>query len=454
MTQLSKKTYISGTCSLVSLGCPKNLVDSEQMIGLLSLEGYRFVADVEGAEIVIVNTCGFIDVAREESFEVIDQMLVLKQAGLVGRVIVAGCLAERDGAKLRDARPEIDQVLGVFARDEITTIAKLDTASQRTLLRPQPDDALVDDNRVALTPGHLAYLKIAEGCDRSCAFCSIPSIRGRYSSKPMDVVVAEAQRLAHGGVRELILIAQDTSYYGHDLYGRPMLAELLRRLDRIESLDWIRVMYLYPNTLTDELIDVVGSGKRILPYLDIPLQHINNDVLRRMRRGIDRAKTVDLLGRLRDRIDGLVLRTTLMTGFPGESEAQFRELLDFVNEVRFERLGVFAYREEPGTSSMELDGHLPMDVREARRDALLGAQQPISTAFNEMRVGRRLEILLDSDIVGESNAHIGRSMADAPEVDGVVYVTGEGLGVGQMVGCEIVAAQQYDLIAVAVEPPS
>ncbi|MEA1951461.1 MAG: 30S ribosomal protein S12 methylthiotransferase RimO, partial [Planctomycetota bacterium] len=384
---------------------------------------------------------------------VIDQMLALKHTGLVGRVIVAGCLAERDGAKLLDARPEIDHVLGVFARDEITTIAKLEASGQPVLLRPQPNDALLDDNRMALTPGHLAYLKIAEGCDRSCAFCSIPSIRGRYSSKPMDVVVAEARRLARGGVRELIVIAQDTSYYGHDLHGRPMLAELLRRLDRIEDVDWIRVMYLYPNMLSDELIDVVAGGERILPYLDIPLQHINAEVLRRMRRGIDRAKTEDLLTRLRDRIEGLVLRTTLMTGFPGETEAQFQELLDFVAEVHFERLGAFAYREEAGTPSMGLDGCMPIEVREARREALLAAQQPISAEFNQVRVGRRLEILLDSDIVGENNAHIGRSAADAPEVDGVVYVTGEGLRPGQMVGCEVVAAQQYDLIAVAIEPP-
>ncbi len=427
------------------------------MLGQLSLAGYRFVNDPAGAEIVIVNTCGFIDVAREESFDVIDQILALKQAGLVGQVIVAGCLAQRDGAELLAARPEIDRVLGVFARDEITSIATPDATTQQTarraLLSPQPDDALIDNNRLALTPAHLAYLKIAEGCDRSCAFCSIPSIRGRYASKPIDTVVDEARRLAEGGVRELILIAQDTSYYGHDLHGRPMLAELLRRLDRIESVNWIRLMYLYPNTLTDELIDVVGGGQRILPYLDIPLQHINDEVLRRMKRGIDRTKTEDLLAKLRDRIDGLILRTTLMTGFPGETEAQFNELLDFVNKVRFERLGVFAYRQEPGTSSMDLDGHLPEEVREARRDAILAAQQPISTTFNQSQVGRRLEILLDSDIVGESNAHIGRTVADAPEVDGVVYVTGEGLSPGQMVACEIVAAQEYDLIAAAVEPP-
>ena len=458
----SKKSPQAGTCSLICLGCPKNLVDAEQMLGRLCLDGYRFVNEPRGAEIVIVNTCGFIGDAREESLEVIDQVLALKKAGEVGGLIVAGCLAERLGAKLLQSRPEIDQVVGVFARDEIGSAAKqirdFDrarkplAASQLTWLHPQPDEALLDKNRLPLTPKHLAYLKIAEGCDRGCSFCSIPRMRGRYASKPMDEVVEEARRLAAGGVRELILIAQDTSYYGHDLYGRPKLAELLRRLDRIESLDWIRLMYLYPNTLSDELIDVVAGVERILPYLDVPLQHINDEVLSRMKRGITRRRSEDLIGRLRERIDGVVLRTTLMTGFPGESESQFQELLDFVNEVRFERLGVFAYCDEPDTASIELDGRLPIDVRQARREALLAAQQPISAAYNQSQIGRTLEILLDRDIPGEKNAYIGRGRADAPEVDGLVYVTAEGVDVGCMVDCEIVAAREYDLIAAAVGP--
>lgn len=436
------------------------------MLGRLSLDGYRFVSEPRGAEIVIVNTCGFIDAAREESMQVIDQVLALKKAGEVGGLIVAGCLAERLGAELLESRPEIDQVVGVFARDKIGLAAKQISdfdctakplaASQRTRLRKQPEGsllnqrALLDKNRLPLTPKHMAYLKIAEGCDRGCSFCSIPRMRGRYASKPMDEVVEEARRLADGGVRELVLIAQDTSYYGHDLYGQPKLAELLRRLDRIESLDWIRLMYLYPNTLSDELIDVVAGGERVLPYLDVPLQHINDEVLHRMKRGITRRRSEDLIARLRERIDGLVLRTTLMTGFPGESESQFQELLDFVNEVRFERLGVFAYCDEPDTASMELDGRLPVEVRQARRDALLAAQQPISAAYNQSQIGRTLEILLDRDIPGEENTYIGRGVADAPEVDGLVYVTAEGVDVGRMVDCEIVAAREYDLIAAAV----
>ncbi len=461
MRKSSKKTPKAGTCSLICLGCPKNLVDAEQILGRLCLDGYRFVREPRGAELVIVNTCGFIDAAREESFEVIDQMLALKKAGLVGGVIVAGCLAERLGSELLKLRPEIDQVVGVFARDEISTAAKnirvdenkpLD-ASQRLLLLAQPDRVLNDNHRMALLPKHTAYLKIAEGCDRACSFCSIPKIRGRYASKPLEEAVAEAERLAADGVRELVLIAQDTSYYGRDLYGQPKLAELLRRLDRVESLDWIRLMYLYPNTLTDELIDVVAGGGKILPYMDIPLQHINDEVLAGMRRGITRAASMELLGKLRERIGGLVLRTTLMTGFPGETDSQFQELLDFVGEVRFERLGVFAYCDEPDTASYDLDGRLPLEVRQARRDAVLAAQQPISAAFNRGKIGQKMEILLDRDIAGEKNAYIGRGAADAPEVDGLVYVTGEGIGVGQIVECEIVASQEYDLIAAAVGPP-
>lgn len=461
MRKTSNKIPAPGTCSLICLGCPKNLVDAEQILGRLCLEGYRFVSEPRGAELVIVNTCGFIDAAREESFEVIDQMLALKKAGLVGRVIVAGCLAERLGSELLNSRPEIDRVVGVFARDEIAQTAKNICSggdkppadSQLVLLTPQPEQALSDNHRLSLLPRHTAYLKIAEGCDRSCAFCSIPKMRGRYSSKPLEEVVAEAQQLAASGVRELVLIAQDTSYYGRDLYGRPQLAELLRRLVQVDSLDWIRIMYLYPNTLTDELIDVVAAGGKILPYLDIPLQHINDDVLARMKRGITGTRCRELLDKLRQRIAGLVLRTTLMTGFPGESESQFEELLDFVGEVRFERLGVFAYCDEPDTASFDLDGRLPVEVREARRDAILAAQQPISAAFNQAKVGARMDILLDRDIPGEKNAYIGRGVADAPEVDGLVYVTGRGIAAGQFVECEIVAAQEYDLIAAAVGEP-
>jgi len=441
---MTKATY-----ALLSLGCPKNLVDSECMAGLLGLEGYRLVADPAGADFVVINTCGFIGDARKESYGAIDEMLKLKKRGLLRGVIVAGCLAERDRQHLLKRYPQVDQLIGVFARDEIAAAAGrllAGPAGQQMHFRPAPGCALPDANRLRLTPRHLAFLKIAEGCNRLCSFCTIPRMRGPYVSKPIEQVLAEAEQLAADGVRELILIAQDTSFYGIDLYGRPRLAELLRRLDRLRSLAWIRVMYLYPMFISDELIDVLASAEKIVPYLDLPLQHINDAVLRQMRRGIDRAETERLIDRLRQRVAGLVLRTTLLVGFPGETDEQFDELLQFVRQRRFERLGAFCYSREPGTVAETLDGQVSEPVKQSRRDRLLAAQQQLAFAYNQQQVGRQTDVLIDRRIPDEPNAYLGRTYADAPEIDGVVYVTGENLSAGQIVPCEIVAAWGYDLI--------
>jgi len=308
---------------------------------------------------------------------------------------------------------------------------------------------LPDHGRRRITLPHVAYLKIAEGCNRSCSFCSIPRMRGPYASKPIEQVLAEAEELAADGVLELVLVAQDTTFYGLDVDGRPRLAELLRRLEKIRKLDWIRLMYLYPMHVTDELIETIADGEKILPYLDIPLQHISDEVLRRMRRGIGRKETDNLLDHLRGRIDSLVLRTTLMTGFPGETEEQFEELLEFVRRRRFERLGVFAFRDEPGTPSAELDGYIPKDVRTARRDRLMAAQQEIAFEWNAAQVGKRMDAIIDRRVPGQRHAFVGRGYADAPEVDGRVYVTGQRLAPGKIVSCEVVASKGYDLIAVA-----
>jgi ribosomal protein S12 methylthiotransferase len=441
-----------GTYALVSLGCPKNLVDSERMAGLLRQDGYRLVERPEGADFVVVNTCGFIGDARQESLQVIREMLELKQQGRLGGVIVAGCLAERDRETMLQVCPQIDQLVGVFARDDIAAATRrlfLDSDGQRTLFRPAPSRPLADGNRLRLTPRHLAFLKIAEGCDRSCTFCTIPRLRGPYASKPIEQVVAEAEELAADGARELVLVAQDTSLYGRDLYGEPRLAGLLTRLEAVDGLAWIRLMYLYPMHITEELIDVLASAGKILPYVDLPLQHVNDEILRRMRRGLSRAETQRLLDRLRARIDSLVLRTTLMVGFPGETERQFRELLRFVRQQRFERLGVFAYCAEPGTPAAELECHVSEAVKQRRRGRLLAAQQEITFAWNASQVGRRMDVLIDRDIPGDKDAYLGRTYADAPQVDGAVYVTGEGLGPGRIVPCEIVASRGYDLIAAA-----
>lgn len=453
MSQNAVEPRYRGTYALVSLGCPKNLVDSERMAGLLRLEGFRLVREPAGADFVVVNTCGFIDDARTESVDVIREMLDLKQEGSVRGVIVAGCLVERDREALLEACPGIDQLVGVFARDEIVAAAERllgGLVEQRTVFRPAPSRPLPDTDRLRITPRHLAFLKISEGCNRACSFCTIPQIRGPYASKTIDQVVAEAEQLAADGARELVVIAQDTSFYGIDLYGEPRLADLLVRLEQIDRLTWIRLMYLYPMHITDELIEVVASGGKVLPYLDLPLQHINDTVLRRMQRRVNRKQTERLLDRLRERIDRLVLRTTLIAGFPGETEEQFEELLALVRRQRFERLGVFAYRDEPGTPAFELDGKVPEKIVQARRNRLLAAQQEIAFAFNAAQVGRRLNVLLDGAVAGQNDAYIGRSYADAPEVDGIVYVTGRDLAPGQIVACEVVAVEGYDLIGAAV----
>ena len=387
------------------------------MAGLLERDGYRMVSQPDGAEVVVVNTCGFIGDARAESYDAIEEMLRLKQRGRVRRVIVAGCLAERDKARLLEKYPEIDRLIGVFARDEIAVAAgRLDRGAsqdQRAVFRPAPSRPLPDLGRRRITLRHLAYLKIAEGCNRLCSFCSIPQMRGPYASKPIEQVVAEAEELAADGVRELILVAQDTTFYGLDIYGQPRLAELLRRLDQVEGLAWIRLMYLYPMHVTDELVETIATSKKVLPYLDLPLQHINDEVLQRMRRRVGRQETEQLLDRLRQRIGGLVLRTTLMTGFPGETEEQFEELLDFVRRRRFERLGVFAFCSEPGTPAAELDGHLPEEVEQSRRDRLMAAQQEIAFAWNAAQVGRRLDVIIDAPVSGEP-MHMSAAVTPTP----------------------------------------
>jgi ribosomal protein S12 methylthiotransferase len=340
--------------------------------------------------------------------------------------------------------------VGVFGREEIVQVAGRLSAPQpgeRGLFPPPAKKALPDGNRLRITLPHLAFLKIAEGCDRLCTFCSIPNMRGQYVSKPVEQVVEEAEQLAADGVRELILVAQDTTFYGIDLYGRPELARLLSRLEQVAGIQWIRLMYLYPMHLTDELVEVLSAGRKILRYLDLPLQHINDKILRRMKRQISREETERLLDRLRDRISGLVLRSTMIVGFPGETEAQFEELLQFVVRRRFERLGVFAYSREPDTPAARLPDHVPPEVASRRREQLLAAQQEIAFAWNHSQVGKRMDVLVDRCIAGEKDAFVGRSYADAPEVDGVVYVSGEGLRPGQIVPCEVVAARDYDLIA-------
>jgi ribosomal protein S12 methylthiotransferase len=448
---------VKGTFSFISLGCPKNLVDSERMLGLLAQDGYVLVPDAERADLVIVNTCGFIDAARQESLGVIREMIDRKKAGAIKGIVVAGCLAERQKDMLLEEVPGVDQVVGVFGREEIARIADRimgDLHEQRTLFRPAPVQAQDDRARLRITPRHLAFLKVSEGCDRLCTFCAIPYMRGPHVTKPIEKVVEEARELAADGVRELNLVAQDMTYYGVDLYGRPRLAELLRELDLVEGIDWIRVLYNYPNYFTDELYEVLGSARKVIAYLDMPLQHINDRMLKVMNRRHTRAETEAIVGRLRAVIPGLVLRTTFIVGFPGETVGEFEELLAYVKETRFERLGVFPYSFEPDTPAARLPGHLADEVKTERRDRLMEAQQPIAFGFNESLVGRTLDALIDGPAPDRGkHVWVGRTIADAPDVDGVTYVSGAHLEPGDMVACTIVGADGYDTIARAAAMP-
>jgi ribosomal protein S12 methylthiotransferase len=451
-------TTPKGTYAFVSLGCPKNLVDSERMLGKLAQDGYALTPDADGADVVVVNTCGFIEPARQESLGVIREMLELKKQGRVGAVVVAGCLAERKKDDLLKEVPLVDHIVGVFGREEIAQVlnqvqssSRLNGQQQRSLFRPAPVRAQEDTARLRITPRHYAYLKISEGCDRLCTFCAIPGMRGKHVTKPIEEVLKEARELVADGVRELILVAQDTTYYGMDLYGRVRLAELLRELDKLDGLDWIRVLYAYPINFTDEVIDTLAGANKIVPYLDLPLQHINDRMLKRMQRRVNRQETEKLLGRLRQAIPGLALRTTFIVGFPGETDAEFDELLAFVREAKFERVGVFPYSYEPDTPATRLDGHLGEDIKTERRNRLMEAQQEVAFAWTKRQVGRELEVMVDGPDPEIPNHALARSHADAPEIDAAVRVKGKNLHPGDLIRVKITAADGYDLVARALK---
>jgi len=456
-----------GNYAFVSLGCPKNLVDSERMLGKLAQEGYALQPDADGADVVVINTCGFIEPARQESLAVIREMLALKEQGRVGAVVVTGCLAERQRDLLLEQVPGVDQIVGVFGREEITHVItnvhyaaaqvnsptpNFSNFSSLDLFPPPPVRALEDTARLRITPRHYAYLKISEGCDRLCTYCAIPKMRGKHVTKPIEEVIREANELANDGVRELILVAQDTTYYGLDLYGRTRLADLLRELDRVDGLEWIRILYAYPEHISEELLDTLAGAQKIIPYLDLPLQHINDRVLKRMIRRVDRAATEKLLHHLRAQWPDLALRTTFIVGFPGETDAEFEELRQFVADFRFERLGVFPYSLEPGTPAEKLDGHLPEDVKAARVAALMEVQQQVAFGWAAAQVGKELPVIIDGPDPEFANHARGRTTADSPEIDCTVRVKGKNLRPGDFVPVKVTAADGYDLVGRAVGP--
>jgi ribosomal protein S12 methylthiotransferase len=414
------------------------------------------VAEPAGADFVVVNTCGFIEQAREESYTAIHEMVELKQRGQLRGIIVSGCLAERQKEQLLIDCPDIDQLVGVFGREEITKVADRlvgNLAEQRSVFRPAPIRALADTQRLRITPAHFAYLKISEGCDRLCTFCAIPKMRGKHATKPIEEVIHEARELAATGVRELIVVAQDTPYYGMDLYGEPRLAELLAELETVKGIEWIRLMYFYPMFVTERVVDQIAASKKILPYLDMPLQHINDTMLKRMSRRVTRCETETLLDRLRERIPNLVLRTTFITGFPGETDEQFAELVDFVERQRFERMGGFTYSFEPDTPAATLPDHVPENVKEERRDHLMQVQQQNSFRWNEEKIGSELDMIVDRpapDAPATGGVWVARTFADAPDVDAVVWLTAADTQPGEIVSAEVVATHGYDLVAASV----
>ena len=448
----------------VSLGCDKNLVDSEKMLGLLNEAGYRVAQEESEADAIVVNTCCFIHDAKEESVETILEMAEWKKKGRLKALIVTGCMAQRYQDEIQQEIPEVDAVIGTTGYTEIVPI--LDEilaeaeASQKEAAVEEPKEksfvnccpsidllpASLADKRVVTTGGYTAYLKIAEGCNKRCTYCIIPYIRGHYRSFPMEDLLEEARKLAEGGVKELILIAQETTVYGMDCYGRKALPELLTKLCEIEGIEWIRILYCYPEEITDELIAVMKKEKKICHYLDIPIQHSEDTILKRMGRRTNRAELVSLVEKLRKEIPDIVLRTTLITGFPGETEEEFKNMVDFVDSMEFDRLGVFPYSAEEGTKAAEMDGQITEEVKESRRDEIMALQQEISADKAASRIDDEMSVLIEGYLY-EDDIYIGRNYMDAPKVDGNVFVRAEEeLISGDIVPVRITGANEYDLM--------
>ena len=418
---------------IVSLGCPKNLVDSETMLGLIHEENYEITNDPSEAEIIIVNTCGFIESAKEESIDTILQMAEYKKSGSCKYIIVTGCLSQRYAEELFSELPEADAIAGVEVYDEIGSIIKRVMNGERFIMleRSKPDVIYTSKEtflpRILTTPSYTAYLKIAEGCDNCCSYCAIPKIRGPYRSKPMEQVLKEAKALADNGVKELIVVAQDTTRYGEDLPGgKLLLADLLKELNKIESLKWIRVMYCYPNNFTDELIETFASLDKVCKYVDLPLQHASNRLLASMNRYDTREEVETLLAKLRKRIPGIVIRTTFIVGFPGETDDDFEELKEFVEQQRFENAGVFAYSQEEGTVAGAMPNQIPDEIKQERYHELMALQAQISEEIHKDTEGQTLEVLVEGIEEDGSGLHYGRSYREAPDIDGLVFIENPG----------------------------
>lgn len=433
----------------VSLGCDKNLVDSEHMLGMLCDNGFTVTDDENEADVIVVNTCCFIHDAKEESIENIIEMSKLKEVGNLKALVVTGCLAQRYKDEIQKEIPEVDAVIGTTAYDDIVNIVK-EILEDKKVVNSYKDISYLTpntSNRVITTGGYTSYLKIAEGCNKNCTYCIIPKLRGKFRSVPMEQLLEEARYLADKGVKELILVAQETTLYGVDIYGEKKLPELLRELCRIDGFEWIRILYTYPEEITDELIQVIKEEDKICKYIDMPIQHASDNILKKMGRRTNRADLIEIIRKLRSEIDDIVIRTTLITGFPGETEEDFEQLLDFVYDMSFERLGVFTYSAEEGTKAAEMDNQIDEDIKEARRNAVMEMQQDITFDYMASLVGNITKVLIEGYMV-DDDVYVGRTYMDAPNIDGLVFVnSNKQLMSGDIILAEITNSDGYDLIA-------
>lgn len=431
----------------VSLGCDKNLADTESMLGLLASRGYEMTDDEAEADVIVINTCCFIHDAMEESIQNILDMAEYRKSGQAKALIVTGCLAQRYRQEILDEIPEVDEVLGTTAFDRILDAVDAALSGERGVMLADPDALpLPETKRLVTTGGHYAYLKIAEGCDKHCTYCIIPSLRGRFRSVPMERLIKEAQELADQGVKELILVAQETTLYGKDLYGEKSLHILLKKLCEISGIRWIRILYCYPEEITDDLIRVMKEEPKICHYLDIPIQHASDGILKRMGRRTSKQELIDIVGRLRKEIPDICLRTTLITGFPGETQAQHEELMQFVDEMEFDRLGVFTYSPEEGTPAAAMPDQIAEEVKEERQAELMELQQEIAFDAAEDMKGREVLVMIEGKVADE-NAYVGRTYKDAPNVDGLIFInTDEELVSGDFARVKVTGALDYDLI--------
>nr|WP_297129638.1 30S ribosomal protein S12 methylthiotransferase RimO [uncultured Eubacterium sp.] len=429
---------------MISLGCPKNQVDGEALLAKLAHAGYQIVNEIENSDVMIVNTCGFIEDAKREAIDTILEVAQYKEAGLISAIVVTGCLAERYQDEILKEMPEVDAVIGIGANSDIVKVCDKALCGIKTSNYPNKCYLPLDDERVLSTPPHWAYLKIAEGCDNRCAYCAIPGIRGSFRSRTIESVVDEAKNLVNRGVKEIILVAQDTTKYGQDLYGEYSLDKLLKELVKIDGLEWIRLFYCYPQRITDSLIDVIAKEDKVCKYIDIPLQHSDATVLKNMNRVGDGNDYRVLLNKMRKAIPGLALRTTFMVGFPGETDEQFENLCDFVKDMKFDKMGCFTFSPEEDTPAFDMKNQIDEDVKKRRQEVLMNAQFFITEASNKSRVSNVYKVIVDSFADGK---YTGRSYMDSPEIDsGIIFTSNKELNIGDFVDVKITDFDGYDLI--------